>query len=31
MTARRDGHWWATTIILLGCAVIALAWALGAA
>ena len=27
MTAR-DGHWWATVVILLGCALIAAAWCL---
>lgn len=28
MTAR-DGHWWATAVILLGCALIAASWLLG--
>ena len=29
MTAGHDGHWWAATVILIGCAVIALAWLVG--
>lgn len=30
MTAQRDGHRWAAIVILSGCAVIALSWALEA-